>query len=257
MSLTTFSTFYYGHEITTDNNNLDFDEGFGELTAEIAVGTYSLTDFMTAVQDAFNSAGSNIYIVSLNRATRKVTVSADNPFDLLINSGSHSGTSGFELLGFTGSDLTGSGPYVGNGPSGSEYRPQFILQDHIPPENFKRSVQATVNESASGLVEIVRFGNVRFLQLNIMYITDLEMDGKVIRHNPSGVDNANAFMDYITGVAPIEFMPDVSDRATFNTIQLESTPQSKDGIDYTLKELYDKGLPNIFETGKLVFRVID
>lgn len=257
MSLDTFSTFYYGHEITSDNNKIDFDEGFGERVAEIGVKTYSLSQFIVAVQDALNSAGSNVYVVTMNRNTRRITITADNPFDLLTTTGDHLGTSAFSLMGFSGADHTGGTTYTGSGPSGSEYRPQFILQDHIPPENFKKSVQATVNESASGVVEIVRFGSVRFLQLNIMYITNIPMDGKIIRSNPSGVDDANSFMDYITKIAPIEFMPDVSDKSFFNTIQLESTPQNKDGIDYTLKELYDKNLPNIFETGKLVFRVLD
>ncbi len=91
----------------------------------------------------------------------------------------------------------------------------------------------------------------------MLFITDIEMDGRLIKNNPTGVDDANTFMDYVTKVAPIEFMADIGDRSTFNTIQIESTPQSKDGIDYTLKEWYDKGLPQIFETGVLTFRVID
>ena len=125
MSLENFSTFYYGHEITSDNNKIDFEEGFGELVAEINVGTYSLTDFVIAVQDALNSAGSNIYFVTLNRTTRQITITANNPFDLLITTGDHTGTSSFPLMGFTGPDLTGQTVYVSNGPSGSEYRPQL------------------------------------------------------------------------------------------------------------------------------------
>jgi hypothetical protein len=114
-----------------------------------------------------------------------------------------------------------------------------------------------VNESASGIIEVVRFGNVMFTQFNIMYITNLPMDGKLIRNNPNGVSDLNLFMDYITNANPIEFMPDVSDRNTFQDLIIESTTLSKDGIEYKLKELYDKGLPNFFESGLLSFRVLN
>ena len=257
MSLKTFSTFYYGQEITIDNYIINFDEGIGELAAEVAVGTYSLTQFAEAIESALNTAGTLVYSVTVNRQTRQITISASGVFTLLIATGSSVATSPFSLMGFNGGDLSGSNSYTGDSGSGYEYRPQFILQDHVPPENFKRNVQATVNEAASGLVEVVRFGSVRFLQANIMFITNLPMDGKVIRNNPNGVDDANQFMDFITKIAPIEFMADVGDRNIFKTIQLESTPQSKDGIDYTLKELYDRNLPEIFQTGILTFRVLD
>lgn len=257
MSLSTFSKFYYGHEVTLDNNTIDINEGSGELTAEIAVGTYSLTDFLAALESALNTAGVLTYTCTLNRTTRKITITATGTFSLLISTGSSVGTSAFTLAGFTGADKTAASTYTGNIGSGSEYRPQFILQDHVPPENYKKNVQATVNEAASGLIEVVRFGVVRFIQCSIKFITDLAMDGVIIKNNPDGVDDANDFMNYITKIAPVEFMPDISDSSTFNTVQLESTPQSKDGIDYTLKERYDMGLPGIFETGILTFRVID
>ncbi len=256
MSIRTFSSFYYGHQVTADNNLIDFNEGGSDLIAEIEVGTYTLTDFLTAVQNAINDAGSQTYTISVDRTTRLVTIAASSNFSLLVSSGVSTGTSGFSLLGFTGTDRTGTNTYAGNIPSGSEYRPQFILQDHIPKENFKRTVQASVNESASGEVEVIRFGNVRFTQFNIKFITDKPMDQKLIRNNPTGVDDANDFMNYITQVVPIEYIPDVSDRNTFDKVQLDSTEQSKDGIDYTLKELLAQNLPGLYETGKLVFRVL-
>lgn len=257
MSLETFSVFYYGHEVTTENYSIDFNEGGPDLVASIEVGVYSLTQFIAAIESALNTAGTLTYTVTVDRVTRKITISANGNFSLLISSGPTIGVTAFTLMGFTGADLSGDDNYTGNEGSGYEYRPQYILQDHVPPENFKRSVSASVNESASGAVEIVRFGSVRFLQCNIQMITNRKMDNKVIKNNPNGVDDANQFMDYITKISPIEFMPNIQDRSTYNTIQLESTPQSKDGIDYTLKELYDRNLPGIFQTGQLTFRVID
>lgn len=256
MSLETFSIFYYGHEVTSSNNTIDFDEGFGELTAELGPGKYTLTDFAKEIAAAMNEAGTKTYSATVDRSTRLITINSTGTFSFLISSGSTVGTSAFGLAGFTGSDTPTASSHTGNLASGSEYRPQFILQSHIPPENFKRTVNASVNESASGAVEVVRFGAVRFMQCNIMFITDKKMDGIVIKNNQSGVSSANAFMDYITRIAPIEFMKDISDRDSYLKIQLESTPQSKDGIDYTLKENYDKGLPGIFETGNLTFRVL-
>jgi len=160
------------------------------------------------------------------------------------------------MIGFAGADRTGFATYQGNLSSGSAYEPQYILQSHVPKENFKKTVSASVNESASGIVEIVRFGSVRFTEFNIQFITDRKTDGRLMKYNPSGVTAANSFMDYVTKVAPIEFMPDISVRNTFQTIQVESTPEHKDGIDYKLRELFDRGLPLIFETGLLRFRVL-
>lgn len=256
MSLDTFSIFYYGHSITDENYLLDVDEGSGDFQVELPVGSYTLTEFVDILESALNDAGTLTYTVSLTRASREITISATASFDLLVSTGPSVGTSAWSLIGFSGSDRTGASTYTGNLPSGSAYEPQFILQDHVPPENYKKSVMATVNESASGDLEIVRFGSVRGVQFNIKYATDIPMDGKIIKNNPSGVSDLNSFMDYITDGNKIEMMPDISDRSTFDTLIIESTQQSRDGIEYRLKELYDKGLPRFFETGVLSFRVI-
>lgn len=257
MSLKTFSSFYYGHTVTSENNLLDFTEGIVQYTAEIDPGIYSLTEFAIKVANALNTEGTLTYVVSIDRDTRKLTVSANGNFELNVQTGPSTGTSVFPLMGFTGSDRTGGALYEGDSESGSEYRPQFILQDHVPSTNFKRTVQASVNEAASGEIEVVRFGSVRFVQFNITMITDKVQDGRVIRNNPNGLQDANDFMDYVTNAGPIEFMADVSDRSTYQTLRIESTPQSRDGIDYQLKELYGRGMFDYYETGQLVFRVID
>jgi hypothetical protein len=256
MSLTTFSKFYYGHEVTSDNNVIEFNEGGPTLTAAIQPGFYTLTEYALAVAQALTDAGALTYTGSVSRSSRKITISAGSNFALLVSSGT-AGSSAFPMMGFSGADLTGASTYTGNNGSGYVYSPQFILQDHVSSDNFKRTIQAQVNESADGTTEVVRFGVVRFVRFNIMMITNISMDGIVIRNNPTGVSEANQFMNYITKIAPIEFMPDELTVATFQKIQLESTQQSKDGIDYTLKEFYDKGLPGIFETGVLTFRVLE
>lgn len=255
MSLTTFSVFYYGHKITDDNYLIDIDEGSGEINVELPIGSYTLTTFVDVLESALNDFGTLTYSVTLDRNTREITISASASFDLLVSTGSSVGTSAWSIIGFSGSDRTGASTYTGNISSGSAYFPQYILQDHVSSDNYKKAVMSTVNESASGELEIVRFGTVRGVQFDIKYATDIPMDGKLIKNNPAGVNDLNSFMDYVTDGNKIEFMEDESDRNTFQTLIIDSTPQSKDGIEYKLKELYDKGLPNFFETGTLQFRV--
>jgi hypothetical protein len=158
MSLTTFSTLYYGHVVSADNNSIAFDEGGPELIAEIDVGSYTLTDYVLAVQDALNNTGALTYTATLDRVNRLVTISATGTFALLVSTGSTVGTSAYPMIGFSGTDRTAAATYQGNLGSGSEYRPQYILQDFIPSTNYKRNVLASVNESASGIIEVVRFG---------------------------------------------------------------------------------------------------
>lgn len=257
MSLTTFSKFYYGHRVTADAYTIDFNEGGPDFTAEVPVGKYSLTEFVIALKNALNVAGTLTYNVSVDRDTRLITISASGTFSLLVATGPTLGVSLFSLVGFSGADRTGAATYTGDLPSGSEYSPQFILQNHIPKENFKKAVQASVNESADGTVEVVRFADVRFVQFDIQYITDVEMDNVTILNNPTGVSDANDFMNYITEIGPIEFIPDRDDTSTFDKIQLDSTPENKDGTEYTLKEWYDRELPGLFSTGILKFRVLN
>lgn len=257
MSLTTFSAIYYNFEFDEDHQYINFDEGSGEETAQVELGEFTATGMAIAIQTALNDAGTLTYIVTFNRADRSFTIEANGNFDLLVSSGS-SGASAFSVFGFTGADRTGSDGYTG-GVSGSEYIPQFVLQDHISTDNFQKLVSPSVNKSANGEVEVIRFGTEKFMQVNIKFITNLEFasDGKWIRRNPTGVEDVQDLMRYLTQKKPFEFMPDELDRNTFQTFILETTPDSQNGTGYKLKELYDKNLPNFYETGVLLFRLIE
>ncbi len=203
-------------------------------------------------------AVSNTFTISVDRTTRKITIASDTTtFDLLISSGSQSTTSPFSLLGFTGSlDLTGSMSYTGDSGAGSEFQPQFILQDFTDSENFQETIDATVNESASGEIEVVGFGTRKFIEFSLKFISDLAQDGKVIKNNPNGVLNAQQFMQDLVQKNPVEFMPDISDRATFKKLLLESTRTARDGTGYKLEELTRQNLPGYFEINNLRFRVL-
>lgn len=259
MSLTTFSTFYYGHTITDSNQYLDFDEGGDELTATIAIGTYSLEEFAVAVKTALDAAGALTYTVSVNRATRVMTISAGSNFSLLVTSGSHVGVDAYSLLGFTGADQTGASTYSGDSASGSAFTPQFILQDHVSTDDNQGAIDETVNISASGtVVEVIKFGTEKFMECKIRYQTNIAQPSVgPITNNASGISQLRNFMQYLITKAPIEFMPDKDSPSTFQTFILESTGESQNGTAYKLRERYDLGLPGYFDTSLLKFRLIE
>lgn len=258
MALSTFSCFYYGFEITSENNIINFNEGSGELSAELEVGSYTLTSILPIIETAMNAAGALTYTASVNRATRLITISAASNFSLLVSTGSQFANSPFGLLGFSGSDKTGSNTYTGGSAAGSIYEPQFRLQNYISPDKWTGAALATVNKSASGRVEVVKFGNESFMQCDIKYVTNSpQSDNFIIKSNASGVESLIDFMNYCITKGPLEFMPDISNRADYVTLLLESTPESKDGVAFKLNELYDKGLPGWFDTGTLKFRLIE
>jgi hypothetical protein len=252
----TRSSFFYIDPVDSTNFYLDFDEGGGELTAEVSVGSFTHDELPDAVEAALNGAGSLTYSVSFNRQTRKFTISADGPFSLLIGTGTHVGADIFPLLGFTGSDVGPANSHVANLQAGTEYRPQFYLQDWVDQLDNQKAISPSVNKTASGEVEVVKFGTEKFFEFSIMLATNIDQ-GNVgfIETDASGVENLRAFMQFATQKNNFEFMPDRDNKADFFKVLLESTETSKDGTGYKLMELYDKGLPNYYESGKLVLRL--
>jgi len=257
MSLTTFSQFFFGHTVDSTNNAIDFDEGGSELQATIAAGDYTITEYLVAVKDALDAAGALSYTVSLNRSTRIITIASTSNFTLRANTGTRASVSAWAMLGYTtSSNKTGASTYAAQNESGSRYRPQALLEEHIPSENWLEKNDAVVNESASGIVQVVYFGDVRFIQMNIKYATNLTVRSiqTTIENQSGGLDNLRTFMNYITTKSKFEFMPDRDTPNTFYKVLLDKTEESKNGISYKLKELI-KGA-GYFETGKLILRVV-
>ena len=95
----TWSKFNYGFDVDSANQYLDFKEGDETFTAEIPFGNYTLGEGMRAVQDAMNALGENVYLVTLDRVTSKVTISADEEFELPFINGPSTSSSIFSLLG--------------------------------------------------------------------------------------------------------------------------------------------------------------
>lgn len=248
------SVFYYGTTSEKTNNNLDFSEGGPELTAVISVDDYTLEQYGQAVADAMTLAGSQTYSYSINRANRKITISAASNFSLLSLSGSHAGTSPWDLLGFTTvSDKTGANTYTSQNGVGFEYRPQLILDNYVQLEDYEVKESAVVNQSVSGVVQTLQFGDGQRMSCNIRGASDLTgLKITPFYENASGVQDLRNFMKYLITKAKVEFMPDESARSTFFNLILESTPADKSGVKFQIKNM--KGANRFFETGNLLFR---
>lgn len=252
MSITSYSGFTYGHNITSANDYLNFDDGVGEVGAQIDVGAYTLNDFLGKVLEAFNAEGTQEYTGSIDRITRKITIEALANFDLLVTTGTQSTISAYALMGFT-SDKTGSNTYESDVASGSFYEPQFLLQTYVAFEDNIKTAKASVNETANGTVEVVSFGKNEFMECNITLATDIVPQG-AIKENPTGVSDLRAFLNYAINKNPMEFVFDLENPDVFESCLLEKTGSDSKGTGFKLNELYARKLVGYFETKTLTFR---
>jgi len=251
----TNSAFYYGPEINENSLYIDFDEGAGELTAELFVGGYVLSDIAEEVERALNAIGTLTYTVTMDRATRKLTIAGSAAFDLLFSTGTNITFSAASKLGYSATDVTTLTSYESDLTVGSIYLPQFKLQNYIALEDWQDLTQASQAESASGVIEVISFTSVNFTEFNITLANDYDQYAAIER-NLTGVSDLRTFMQYIVQKFNIEFLPDREDENTFNKVLLEKTPLSKNGTGFKLKELYGKGLVGYYESGKLKFREV-
>lgn len=255
MSLGTLSAFYYGFEITEANKYIYFSESAVNKVATLTLGAYSLTDFLTEIGRAMNDAGDLTYTATIARQLRTLTITASGIFTLKTATGS--GASAFSLMGFSGADRTGATNYAGNLPAGKSYNAQFPIQSYVPKEASKQAIDATINQSSDGaIVQVVKFGIAQYIEANLMYATSRGMAGSIIRDNDTGYEDLVDFMDFLITKAPVEFMEDEGDADNFVKVILDKTPDSDKGVGYRLKEMYDKNLPDFWQTGVLKFRVI-
>lgn len=253
-----YAKWYYGHFVTSDNHYIDFDEGGPELSAIIRSGSYTLEEFAEEIATQMTAVSTlpQIYSASVDRASRVITIVSDTAsFDLLVTTGSHFGSTGYTLAGFTGADRTGAMTYAGNGPSGSEFRPQFPLQSLADFTEQREYIDSSVNVAASGYVEVVSFGSARFLDCEMKFQTNVSQT-RLIANDPAGVANLKDFLESSVQKGRMEFMADVGDPDTFVKCILESTPESQQGTAYKMKRMIGQGLYDYFETGALRFREV-
>jgi len=254
VAIKTKSSFLYGFDITNSNKFLDFQEGSTEYNAELNIGAYTLDALAIEIASKMNALSSNNYTVTVDYPTRLLTIAGDSNFSLLVTTGANSGSDVFSLIGFS-SDQTGSNSYTSSSVVGSEYLPQYPLQNYTPFNHIERSSEAKVNESASGVVEIVEYSRVNFMEANIRYVTDITQSvNSPITNNANGVSDYLNFIQYAVQKKPLVFIPDIADYNTYTNCILESTPESNKGVEFKLKEIRQGGLAFYYESGSLTFR---
>lgn len=253
--ITTLSIFYYGTRVTRANRALDFSETLGvEIQANLNLGDYTLGDFAAEIQRAMRVVGTQLYTVTVSRATRIITITAPLAFDLLTDTGSRSSEAIWLLAGFnTGSDYTGLTTYAGSSGAGFEYRTQYPVGDYISEGDNPTRESATFSVTPTGVGQMISFADSARVRMDIRLVTNLLLKNAPFFYNANGVNDCKAFMQYLLDKNKVEFMPDVADRNTFSKLFMESTAEDRDGFNYVLKNMTT---PEIKFTGRLTFRKV-
>ena len=254
--ITTLSTFYYGFIVTKDNNVINFSEGGPEITAKLRINDYTATEYAAEIQTQMRIAGTQNYICTFNRVTRKLTISAPLNFSLLTNTGSQQAVAIWDMAGFTiATDKTGNNSYTAEKAAGFEYRPQLTLTDYLSPEDNLVKESAAVNISANGVVQVLEFGDGRRMKCIIRGATNkIGMKNKPFFENLTGLDDLRKFMRFLVTKSKFEFMPDVDDRAVFYSLLLDSNDANQRGTSFEIKNM--KGSNDYYEVGPLTFREV-
>tara|TARA_A100001015_G_C15043364_1_gene741496 strand:- start:2076 stop:2825 length:750 start_codon:yes stop_codon:yes gene_type:complete len=247
------SKFYFGHFIDQSNKSLPFNDG-SDKTATLNVGDYTLDSFAVEIARALNAASSITFTATVNRATRKITIAGGSTFELHVASGTSANP--FSLIGFSGSNRTGSNSYTGDLASGSEFKPQLKLQKFVDFTDEQIASYSNVAKSANGTVEVISFGTDEFMTCEVAYQTNNNVTGSIIENQTNGLDNLRTFLQYAINKRKIQFIPD-RDSPSSNVIDciLESTNASSSGTGYKLNE-YLGSTPGYFSSGTLKFRKV-
>lgn len=252
-TIKTIPKFFYGTTVTRFNWSIDFDEGGGELQATLNVGNYSASEYIAEVQRAMRAAGSQDYIVQLDRETGLVEISADDPFDLLALTGSRTATGAWEMLGATAGDKTGSNSYTLENHMGSVYVAQYYPKQYVKEEHSFELEDATVSTTPIGYAQVASFGDGARIPMNLTLITNLTG-----LKNPGFVENINGegdfmtFIKYAMGKGRLEFMPDRDNPGEFVKCFLEATAQDRDAKKFKLQNI----AVDFYESGLLTFRKV-
>jgi hypothetical protein len=249
------SKFYYGIEIQDSKIYIDFDDGLA-VTAELFARSFSLASLAQEVSQKMSAAGSQAYTVTIDRNTRLCTISAATNFSLLLATGPNASNSALRALGFKGLvDLTGANSYTGDSPVGLVYTPQFYITGYKPSSSRQEAIDATINETGSGRIEVVRYGSRKFTQFAIDFVTNKPMPtDSWIETDTKGYDNLVAFLEWCIQKKVVEFMPDRNITSGFDVLQLERTNASSTGIGFDILE--KDNFQDYFTSGPLVFRVV-
>lgn len=253
------STFYFGHIVRSNNCKIPFREENDTETriASIKIGAYTLTEFLNEIASALGEAGTQDYTVTVDRATRIITVEAETPFQILFHSALESEISARTLMGFPDSDTEMSLLHEGTQGSGQVYSPQAPINRYVPFEHWKGSPDSAITVAANGRSVIVGFNDGERMECDIHVITNKEFPAdSLIRNNPTAKEDTLAFLQYLITKNPVEFMFDLDTPQEFTGCILEGTKESKSGTSFKLYEGLGKGLKGYYSTDLLTFRRI-
>ena len=251
MALKKKSAFLYGLEVTANNRSLDFKavSGGPQISATLPLGFYSLSDLLTAVAAAMNTADNlHTYTVTVNRTVNsgtenRVTIATNGIFlSLLFASGTRAASTIAPLLGYTSTDKTAALTYTAQASSGIFVLPKEFGYNYIPPE-MNRKVFGSLNITASGQKEAIVFQIQKFFQVQFKY----EPEAYVI-------SAWTPFMTWAIQQKALEFTPDLSLPSNVINCTLEKTGADSKGLGYAFKEMLPN-FPFFYDSGMLTFRV--
>lgn len=252
-TLKTLSKFFYGTTVDRFVWSVDFDEGGAELQATLAVGNYSLTEYCAELQRAMRAAGAQLYVVALNRTTRKITISAPLNFTLRASTGSRTAVGAWSMMGATSTNKTGTNTYTMENGAGSEYRPQYYLKGYIKEGHSIELEDSTVSTTPIGYAQVASFGDGARIPMNITLITNKTgLKNVGFYENATGEVDFMSFIGYAMTKGRLEFMPDVSTPSSFTKCFLESTAQDRDAKKFKLQNM----AVDFYESGLLTFRKV-
>ena len=137
------------------------------------------------------------------------------------------------------------------------WRPQSIIEEYKPIRYNKEKISPSVNESASGVLNVLTFGDRSFMTGVFRYITDKPQSNKSpIDSNPTGRQDAVDFMEVAIKKHVMEFMENRDDVNTFNKVLLERTSQNSKGVGYELEKDFDEYIIGYYTLGELSFREV-
>jgi hypothetical protein len=258
MALEQHSKIYYGPRITETNKFIDLVFDGTTYVIELSSGSYTITDLANHVASKINETTGGSFTVTVNRDLRRITFFNLLDFDLLFSSGVNATRSAANLLGFNYNDYLGDNTYTSVNAVGLSYSTQFYFQSYKSTTQNRKAIDGVINKSASGLVEVIKFGNERFMEGELLFITNIIQNNEsIIRTNTTGVEDYISLIEWMTEKYPFEVMINEANSEEFQKFTLESTEQDSKGLDYELIELYDRSLPLYYRSGKLKFRLME
>jgi hypothetical protein len=253
MALKNKSLLLYGIQVTVNNQAIDFKNvSMGvEINATLAIGFYSLTGLLAAVQLALNAADpANVYTVTSDRSfsggtQNRVTIATNGAFlSLLFSSGSRNASSAGPLLGFSG-DQTGSTSYQGTSSVGTALIPAFVGYNYLSPDFYQR-VQGNCSVTTSGLKEAIVFSIMRFIRIQFKYEKEADVS-----------TNWLPWWQWVIQQRQFDFTPDyVLAPSTYYNVTLEKSPSDAKGLAFMMTEMLPS-FPFLYDSGLLEFRVKD